>query len=133
MQKLVSALPTTHFFLTSLIKKILFGKFLVFHPSFIAPGLDPTNKRVIKIFRIWIQFLNYGNCDLIKNSWILFPEFWQASCTKKLDPIFFRFIQKNLRVQNFQNYQKKLDLRISVGRIKPSPIIALQTSSCKFI
>ena len=40
---------------------------------------------------------------------------------KKSDLIFFRFFQKNLSVQNFQIYpEKKLDLRIFVGRIKPS-------------
>ena len=84
------------------------------------PGLNPTNKKSQKNSGFLTQFLDFGYCDLTKNSWILFSEIWPASCTKKLDPIFFRFIQKNLRVQNFQIYpEKKLDLRIFVGRIKP--------------
>ena len=38
------------------------------------PGLTPTNKKSQKISGIQIQFLNFGNCDPIKNSWILFSE-----------------------------------------------------------
>ena len=77
-------------------------------------------KKVKKNSGFLTQFLDFGYCDPTKNYWILFSEIWPASCTKKLDPIFFRFIQKNLRVQNFQIYpEKKLDLRIFVGRIKP--------------
>ena len=71
------------------------------------PGLNPTNKKVRKISGFLTKFSDFGYCDPTKNSWILFLEFWPASCTKKLDPIFFRFIQKNLRVQNFQIYPEK--------------------------
>ena len=49
------------------------------------PGLNPTNKKSQKISGIQIRFLNFGNCDPIKNSWILFSEIWPASYTKKFD------------------------------------------------
>ena len=84
------------------------------------PRLNPTNKKSQKILWISDQIFGFWILWSYQNSWILFSEIWPASCTKKLDPIFFRFIQKNLRVQNFQIYpEKKLDLRIFVGRIKP--------------
>ena len=69
--------------------------------------LNPANKKVRNFFGFLTKFSVFGYCDPTKNSWILFPEIWPASCTKKLDPIFLGFIQKNLRVQNFQIYPKK--------------------------
>ena len=82
------------------------------------PGLNPTNKKVRKISGFLTKFSDFGYCDPTKNSWILFSEIWPASCTKKLDPIFFRFIQKKFRVPNFQIYpEKKLDPRFFVGSV----------------
>ena len=81
------------------------------------PGFNPTNKKSQKNFWISDQIFGFWILWSYQNSWILFSEFWPAICTKKLDPIFFWFIQKNLRIQNFQ--EKKLYLRIFVGRIKP--------------
>ena len=69
--------------------------------------LNPTNKKVRNFSGFLTKFSVFGYCDPTKNSWILFSEIWPASCTKKLDPIFFGFIQKNLRVQNFQIYPEK--------------------------
>ena len=75
------------------------------------PGLNPTNKEIQKKFRkisgFLTKFLDFGYCDPTKNSWILFSKIWPAICTKKLDPIFFRFIQKKIEGSKFSDLSEK--------------------------
>ena len=69
-------------------------------------GLILPTKKVRKISGYLAKSLVFRYCDPTKNYWILFSEIWPASCIKKLDPIFFGFIQKKWGFKIFRFIQK---------------------------